>query len=270
MIQVVIPSYKRAGKVTALNSFPSGYEPHLIVREEEADEYRKHYGNKAKIVPITGAYDIASTRRIITELYAGKKILMIDDDTTIHCGVEDEKYRRAAPEYIDDKIYDLFQMIETAMEKGFVHGHICFPIFPVGAGSPNFAENSYGFTNVWLDLTQITADDVGYGLVEICEDAYSYLRLIKMGYNALKITKYLVKSGKGNAEGGCSEFRTAENHNRSLEKLVEDFPEYVKWKNKKSGLALKGEEEVKVVTIRAGKRQKSAAFHEMLQLYPAN
>lgn len=270
MIQVVIPSYKRAGKVTALKSFPAGYVAHLVVRVEEAEEYEKLYGDVAKIIAIDGVHDIASTRRKITELYQGQKILMIDDDTTIHIGVEDEKYRRAAAEPAGEDIYELFEIIETAMEKGFVHGHVVFPIFPVAAGSNNFKENSYGFTNTWLDLTLLTPDDVGYGIVEICEDAYSYLRLIKMGHNALKVTKFLVKTGKGNAKGGCSEFRTSENHNRSLEKLVADFPEYVKWKNKKSGLQLDGSEEVKVVTIRTGKRKKSAAFEDMLKLYPSN
>lgn len=267
MIQVVIPSYKRAGRVTALNSFPSDYKPHIVVRREEEEEYKKHYSDIAVIVPIDGVFDIASTRRKITEIYAGQRILMVDDDTTIHSTVECEKYRRAGP-LAKDSIYELFEIIETAMNKGFLHGYVRYPIFPIAAKSPNFLENSYGFTNCWLDLTKLTPDDVGYGVIKICEDAYAYLSLIKKGYNNLSVTKFMVKSGKGNAEGGCSDFRTVKNHNESLEKLVADFPEYVKWKERKSSLNL-GEGEVKVVTIRAGKRKKSAEFQDMLKLYPS-
>ena len=270
MIQVVIPSYKRAGSVKALDSFPTDYEPHLVVRSEEAAEYEKFYGSVAKIIPIDGVHDIATTRRKITEIYSGQRILMIDDDTTLHESVIIGSWRRPNPELLKDGIYGLFKVIEDAMDNGYVHGHVAFPVFPVGKDFKIFAENSYGFTNVWLDLTAITPEQVGYGLVEICEDAYSYLRLIKMGYNALKLRNYMVKSGKGNAPGGCSEFRTTSNHNKSLEKLVEDFPEYVKWKEKKSSLALSGDDEVKVVTIRAGKRKKSAAFENMLKLYSTN
>lgn len=35
MIQFVIPSYQRVGAVSALDMFPTDYEPHIVVREHE-------------------------------------------------------------------------------------------------------------------------------------------------------------------------------------------------------------------------------------------
>lgn len=267
MITIVIPSYKRAGSVTALDTFPSDIIPHLIVRAEEFDAYNELYADRAKVVAIDGVKGIADTRRKITEIYAGQKILMIDDDTTIHKAVTVGNWRRAGKEKLDSDVHEMLEIIETAMSKGFSHGHIKYPVFPVSKDAPIFAENSYGFTNVWLDLTVLTPEQVGYGLIHLCEDTYTYLKLIREGINHLVLQNYMVRSGKGNAEGGVSTERNVENHNLSLEILVKEFPEYVKWNPRTSKLALEGEGQVKSITIRAGKRKKSDAFNEMVKLY---
>ncbi|UKH49440.1 glucosyl transferase [Enterobacter phage vB-EclM_KMB17] len=75
MIQFVIPSYNRVGAVTALDMFPTGYVPHLVVRESQKEEYEMHYGALAKIVTIPDDVNgIAGTRRLITEMYQGQRI----------------------------------------------------------------------------------------------------------------------------------------------------------------------------------------------------
>ena len=84
MIQFVIPSYQRVGAVSALDMFPTDYEPHIVVREHEEKAYYDAYGSRAKIITIPDDVNgIAGTRKAITDMYAGQRIWMIEDDTTI-------------------------------------------------------------------------------------------------------------------------------------------------------------------------------------------
>lgn len=49
MIQFVIPSYQRVGAVSALDMFPTDYEPHIVVREHEEKAYYDAMGLELKL-----------------------------------------------------------------------------------------------------------------------------------------------------------------------------------------------------------------------------
>lgn len=77
MINIVIPTYKRAGKVQGYDYFETAK---LIVSEKEKDEYSKYY-DKDRIIIIPNKYEgnIAKKRNwILTNIK--RPLLMIDDD----------------------------------------------------------------------------------------------------------------------------------------------------------------------------------------------
>lgn len=274
MIQFVIPSYNRVGAVTALDMFPTGYVPHLVVRESQKDDYIAYYGDKAQIIPIPDDVNgIAGTRRLITEMYQGQRIWMLDDDTTIHTTeIRAKDHRRILHDVgmTWDEFNKLTQYVEAAMDCGFYHGHARLPIFKIDSKWGHFRENSYGFTNTFYDLSKLSADDIGYGIVDLSEDTYAFLKLINMGYPHLAIFKYLVKSGKGQAPGGVSSMRNAAKQNRALEKIHADFPTQARWKSEgdPTKTMFGTDEPLKVLRMCVAKKQKSDAFKKFSEIEP--
>lgn len=273
-IQFVIPSYQRPDSVLALEMFPGGYVPHIIVRAEEQEAYEKNYGHKAKIVPITGVTGIADTRRKITEMYAGQRIWMLDDDTyltTSYIRTRDNRRVSNKTKMTQEEFDLLNEETNLWMDLGFVHGHGRYPVFLMPGITMPYRENSYGFTNTFYDLTQITAEDIGYGITSLCEDCYSFLRLISKGYNHLAVMKYVAITGKAGAPGGCSTIRDNSKHNEALAKIVEDFPQYAKFwdkklKNGQEQNLFGGSEPTKRIRINSGTRKKSPAFQKLMEI----
>lgn len=274
MIQFVIPSYNRVGAVTALDMFPDSYTPHLVVRESQAKEYSEAYGHKAKIVSIPDDVNgIAGTRRLITEMYAGARIWMLDDDTTIHeteIRQHDDRRILLGTKMSEEAFDKLCNYVEAAMDSGYYHGHARLPIFKIDSSWGHWRENSYGFTNTFYDLRKLNASDIGYGIVDLSEDTYAFLKLINMGYPHLSIFKYLVKSGKGQAPGGVSSMRNAAKQNRALEKIHADFPTQARWKSEgdPTKTMFGTDEPLKVLRMCVAKKKKSGAFYAFKEIEP--
>lgn len=276
MIQFVIPSYQRVGAVSALDMFPTDYEPHIVVREHEEKAYYDAYGSRAKIITIPDDVNgIAGTRKAITDMYAGQRIWMIDDDTTIRMSSMRKKDDRRCVDKINqltrEQFYELIQYVEDAMDCGYYHGHARLPIFKITSSWGNYRENSYGFTNTWYDLEKLTTEQIGYGKIDLCEDMYAFLNLINQGYPHLALFKYLVVSGKAQAPGGCSSIRSNSKHNRALEQINKEFPEQARWKTsnieKRKSLG-EEDEPLKVLRMCVSRKEKSEAFHKFNAIHP--
>ncbi|AHY25291.1 hypothetical protein PS2_041 [Serratia phage PS2] len=275
-IQFVIPSYQRPDNVLALTMFPEGHIPHIIVRPEEEEAYKKSCGHLAKIVPVEGLTGIADTRRAITEMYKGQRIWMLDDDTFITTTFIRERDNRRVSHNrkMTHEEYDQFLMeINAWMDMGYTHGHSQYPVFMMPGAVAPFKENSYGFTNTFYDLTVLDAEQIGYGTVDLCEDAYSYLKLITSGYHHLAVQKYIAITGKAGAAGGCSSIRDNARHNAALERIVQDFPNNAKFYDKKLKNGeyqnlFGGTEHTKRIRISSGSRKKSPQW-EKLQEFEA-
>lgn len=78
-IKIVTPSYKRAGKVKAVNLF---YDKLVIACHEfEADEYKKAYkDNEIMVLPDELRGNMAKVRNYIRDHADSKYLVMIDDD----------------------------------------------------------------------------------------------------------------------------------------------------------------------------------------------
>ena len=87
-IKIIIPSYKRCGKITTLDSIPISYKDNtfLFVRKEEYDLYYNEYKERCNIIPLENVNNICETRKRIVEYFDGQKIWMLDDDLVIYEG----------------------------------------------------------------------------------------------------------------------------------------------------------------------------------------
>lgn len=79
LVKCVIPSYKRAGKVTTFNAVANCA---LVVREEQYEDYREAYPDKEIITIPKGEIQngIADTREWIMRNVNGGNVFMFDDD----------------------------------------------------------------------------------------------------------------------------------------------------------------------------------------------
>ena len=76
-IEIIIPSYKRAGMVEGYDYFPTAV---IVVPESQRDEYANHYDSK-RIVTLPDSEDgnIARKRNWIIKTFS-RPLLMVDDD----------------------------------------------------------------------------------------------------------------------------------------------------------------------------------------------
>jgi uncharacterized ubiquitin-like protein YukD len=260
-IKLAIPSYKRSKNVITLESIPVSYKKNtfLFVRPEEFNCY-KHYDDRCNIIKLSDTcLDIGSTRQFIINFFENEKIWMLDDDISIHkSNLSYEKYQRyntywyvirSNKENItENEFYSCLSLINNYM-KTFYHGHLRLPLFPKGKSFWPARFNTYGFTNTFYDLSKIPKSLINYEKMDLCEDMYVFLNLIDNGFDRIAISEYQVKSSKPNAPGGCSEYRTIENHNRALEKIHQLFPKFTKWSDREYNLNLSGKEAKKALKV---------------------
>ena len=74
---IIIPSHKRAGKVTTLKHLPEGCAT-LCVADDQADAYRVH--GAPLLVHSSDLLGIWAKRQWILDQFEGKSVVMIDDD----------------------------------------------------------------------------------------------------------------------------------------------------------------------------------------------
>jgi hypothetical protein len=86
--------------------------------------------------------------------------------------------------------------------------------------------------------------------MNLCEDMYVFLSLVKKGYSGVCVSRYMVDTSPPNSKGGCSTYRTIENHNAALDKINRLFPEYTTIKKKAYSLNLLGNEPLKAIIVK--------------------
>lgn len=77
-MRILVASYNRAGTATTMDKIPSA---EIVVPESQADEYRKHYGERVVSIPDHKDGNVAKKRNAILELVdEGELFWMLDDD----------------------------------------------------------------------------------------------------------------------------------------------------------------------------------------------
>jgi hypothetical protein len=259
MIKILIPSYQRAGKVRTLQMIPESYRKytHLIVRAEEYEAYRKHYGDECLIVTVRDVSNMGETRQRMVEMFAGQRVWSIDDDTLFHKTFEDKAgiIRPNKAWVSEDEWYELIDYVNGRMDDRFPHGGIPLAIFPKRwATDWPYRANTYYFTNLWLNLEVLKTTDFECDKWSCMDDAYTYMSLIEKGHDACCLQNFLGSQPESNAPGGCSTYRTSELWNAKIRELVARFPMLCRIKTKTGKLNLQGTEPAITIVMQVSKR----------------
>jgi len=243
-MKIVIPTYKRPdGKIDVLENgwIPESFykRVYVCIRREvsEMERYKSipfDYPG-VQVVPLRVPKDsgIPEKRHAICEHFAGEKIWMMDDDIKIvPCHITDEKdYVIKEKELSEESFYDLinysiglledmpFGVIATAT---FVKGK---DIFPIGL-------NRWGAFSSFINLEQLTANDLGYTKVKYYEDVAAFCGAIEKGFNNFYITKWQLVIGK-EKEGGNAAARHADVMHTAARELNKLYPKHIKLVNMK-------------------------------------
>jgi hypothetical protein len=240
MINIVIPSYKRLGMVTTLDSIPSEYRDStfLAVRVEEADMYDQKYGHRCRILPLTGVSHIGDTRQAIVNHFAGTRLWMMDDDLRFYKVATNEVTGKlfndfkVTPEYWGE----MLALAERAMDEGFSHGGISVRAALLDAsGRLPWRPNDYHYTNTWLDLSVLPIDKINYAPHNLLEDLNVFMDLVLAGFNSATIYEYVAfqRTESHDPErriGGCHVYRNPDNWDVAVKAAAVKYGDLVRYK----------------------------------------
>lgn len=242
MLKIVIPSYGRAGAVTALKNIPEEVQSKyywIAVRPEEEKAYKEAYP-KCNIKPLKGDVSgVTPTRQRINEQFEGK-ILVIDDDVkfiTTHLDVDKLRHRghkycvRGNGKVTTLKEYDSFSEYICQMMENNPFG---------GLMSLGFKSDQRKFPNqwnrpiiwaVWFNLEKFDCKKFDYTQgPEFIEDVYMSIRWYDEGndFPCVMGPYAIAKShGTGDQSGGCNAVdNRSKSHNASAKWLEDNYPQY--------------------------------------------
>lgn len=235
-MKIVIPTYKRPeGKLDVLENgwIPESFYKRVYVcirnTQEEKERYA-HLEGKVNIVPFNMADDsgIPEKREAICKHFAGEKIWMMDDDIKIvSCHTIPEKdYVIKEKELSEESFYELINYsIELLEDMPF--GVIGTGTFVKGVDIYPLGLNRWGAFSSFINLEQLTAEDLGYTKVRYYEDIAAFCAAIEKGYNNFYITKWQLIIGK-EKEGGNAAARHADIMQQAAYDLHKLYPKHIR------------------------------------------
>jgi hypothetical protein len=172
--------------------------------------------------------NIGQTRQAICTFFEDERVWMIDDDTLFAPTILGKggiiRMRDKLPPS-EEEWYSLMEFAEALMNDGYSHGAIPIHVFPKqwDVYWP-FRPNTYGSGNTFLDLTKIKLEDLEYGKHGLFEDAYTFLSLIRKGYDQALIHTWYWHQPNPLVPGGCFTYRNSDDWNAAIRALVAEFP----------------------------------------------
>ena len=243
-MKIVIPTYKRPdGKIDVLENgwIPESFykRVYVCIRREvsEMERYKSipfDYPG-VQVVPLRVPKDsgIPEKRHAICEHFASEKIWMMDDDIKIvPCHITDEKdYVIKEKELSEESFYDLINYSIGLLED-MPYGVIATATFVKGKDIFPIGLNRWGAFSSFINLEQLTANDLGYTKVKYYEDVAAFCGAIEKGFNNFYITKWQLVIGK-EKEGGNAAARHADVMHTAARELNKLYPKHIKLVNMK-------------------------------------
>lgn len=229
-MKILVPTLSRAGKVRVFRDIPQAT---LLVNPDQADEYGAAYPDKHILVLPEDCKGIAKVREWCVRTLSGK-ILMLDDDLWFYTRRTDDegKLLNAKPVEIQEMLAFVEQTLDTYAHVG-IAAREGFNRFK---GKGDILENQRYIRAIGVNCDMIPAQ-VNYTRVQVMEDFDVALQLLELGLPSAIITPWAQGQVQTQMAGGCSEYRTHENHERAAHKLAELHPGFVRLRQKvnKSG-----------------------------------
>ena len=232
MIDIVICTFKRLDKQITLNEIPESYRDNvtLVVQPQEEKQAKKIHKN----IFVLDSDNIGYAKTIKQTTYEwsinrNKHFFLFDDDLQFRYNEEIVYGKRGKKSKMTEKnFYDMFSDIQKELDKGLMHGGLGTTwVYPWG--KIPYVENSRLITNKFYNkkLKEIW-HKIDWDNCCGAEDYYVNLQLLTRGYNNKTWYKYVVFPAASYADGGCSDYRTLEYHNKSCFDLKSKFPDFVK------------------------------------------
>lgn len=225
-MRVVIPSRGRWYAQPTLYSIPEEVAVDLVVRSDEAEQYNKFHGHRARIITHPESAEcIRDVREWILQTYE-EAIVEMDDDLTFAKRREDdmEKFRPATAKELQDLIYDY---IPSLLQN--------YPLVGISAregANRNFDDVLYATRQLRLhayDPGTLRALGVTWKLLQakVMEDFALILQLLTMGYANAVINSFVTNQAGSNTKGGCSTYRSLDVQREAALELAEKYPQFV-------------------------------------------
>ena len=239
-MKIVIPTYKRPdGKIDALENgwIPQSFykKVYVVIRREvsEMERYKKltvdYPGVNVAMIDVPKDAGIPETRDAICRhwMFENQKIWMIDDDIKIvPCHITEEKdYVIKEKELSEESFYELINYSIGLLED-MPFGVIATATFPKGKDVFPIGLNRWGAFSSFINLSKLSADDLGYTRVKYYEDIAAFCAAIEKGYNNFFITKWQLIIGK-EKEGGNANARKADIMQQAAYDLHELYPRHI-------------------------------------------
>lgn len=249
-MKLFIPTYKRVTKQRTWENLPDSLKEitYLVCPQSEAKLHEKE-GRQVFAAP-NSVKGIAKTRQWILENADVDQILMLDDDQSFRCR-ETGSYKLRPMKEADygAMVAALKEALESYNAVGVSAQAGNNRTFPKSIVSPGRMYNMYALNrNVLLDL------DIRFDEMTVMEDFHVTLSLLKMGLPNAILQDWCWSSPGSNADGGCSNYRTAEVQREGALKLAElhkPFVTVVEKESKSWGNGLEKRTDVRVAWKKA-------------------
>ena len=236
MIELVIPTFKRLNSQITLSNIPDSLleKVTLVVQPQEEVEAKKIHN---KIFVVSGDnIGFAKTIRDLTYEFSvnrQSRFWILDDDLKFlrHYRKDDGKLKKEP--MTEKDFYEVLDKTNKWMDSGFPHGAFG-TTWNNPLGKFPYIENSRIMTNKYYDGKVISRiwKDIDWEGCCGAEDFYVNLQLLTKGYPNRVWYDFVVDAGQSHKDGGCSDYRDAEYHNKSCIELQKHFPNFIKIKYK--------------------------------------
>jgi hypothetical protein len=240
---IYIPTFKRVNDQVALNFLPDKYKQMvtLVVQEQEIEEHTELYGHMvARIMEVGNDIGIAKTRELICRDAGKQRFYMLDDDITF--------YRRNRKYYGDfnkksnmdrskrlsteDDLDEMFELFDKWLdEPDLINVGHRRQFYPPSRNSYSDLTIVHSAGVVDGEKLSTFIDDVKWTLVEFCEDVNFNFEYMTRGYRNRVSDEFPVNMPHYQ-EGGVNVLRDAENFKYNHDKLMNEYSDYMKRKDK--------------------------------------
>lgn len=226
-MKILVPTLSRAGKVRVFRDIPNAT---LVVGPDQEDDYARAYPDNQLLILPADCKGIAKVREYLVREVGGK-ILMLDDDLWFYTRRTDDegKLLNAKPNEIQEMMGAVEQALDTYAHVG-IAAREGFNRFK---GKGDILENQRYIRAIGVNADMIPAD-VDYTRVQVMEDFDVALQLLERGLPSGILTRWAQGQVQTQMAGGCSEYRTHENHERAAHKLAELHPGFVRLRQKEN------------------------------------
>ena len=238
MIDLVICTYKRLDKQITLGNIPEKFRDNvtLVVQPQEEKEARKVHSNIFVLNDDNIGY--ARTIEQTTKEFAVNRnnhFWLFDDDLKFRFNEETEYQVKGIKHEFTEKHFEQMLIdVEKELDSGMMHGALGTTWnFPWG--KLPYIENSRicgnkiynkNLAKIWNDIDWVGCCGA--------EDFYVNLQLLTTGHSNKVWHNYVIDPGQSYTDGGCSDYRDLEFHNKACEDLQKLFPEFVRLKTNKT------------------------------------